>query len=71
MKKLRPSYKPLKVLMINKDVSASTLRSETGIAPSTYTKINKDEWVALDVIAKICAFLDCRIENVVEFVEEK
>lgn len=67
---LKPSFKPLKRLLLERDISASTLREATGIATSTYTKMNNGEFVALQVIARICEYLDCRIEDVVEFVED-
>lgn len=68
---LKPSFKPMKRTMLERDVSASELREALGIAPSTYTKINKGGWVALNVIARICEYLECRVEDVVEFVEER
>ncbi|PAD72402.1 helix-turn-helix domain-containing protein [Paenibacillus campinasensis] len=67
---LRPSFKPLKRTLLDRDITASELREATGIAPSTYTKMNNGEFVALQVIARICEYLDCRIEDVVEFVED-
>ncbi|MBX7000224.1 XRE family transcriptional regulator [Bacillus aerophilus] len=33
-------------------------------------KLNKNEYVALSVIHKICEYLDCPIQEVVEFVKE-
>lgn len=68
--KLSPSFKPLKRTLLERDITRADLIEATGIAPNTYTKINKNEWVALKVIASICEYLDCRIEDVVEFVED-
>lgn len=65
-----PSYKPLKRTLVEREISIATLREATGIAPNTFTKINKNEWIALKVIATICEYLNCRVEDVVEFVEE-
>lgn len=67
---LIPSYKPLKRTLINRDLTMAALRENTGIAPNTFTKMNKNEWIALQVIARICEYLDCRIEDVVEFVPD-
>lgn len=68
---LKPSYKPMKRTMLDRDVSAVKLRNETGIAPSTYTKLNNGDWVALELIARICDYLKCGIADVVEFVPDK
>ncbi|CAM2955181.1 helix-turn-helix transcriptional regulator [Paenibacillus sediminis] len=67
---LIPSYKPLKITLVQRDMTFASLREATGIAPNTFTKMNKNEWVALEVIARICEALDCRIEDVVEFVKD-
>jgi putative transcriptional regulator len=67
---IKPSFTPLKHTLLRRKITATTLREATGIAPSTYTKINKGDWVALKVIAQICEYLNCGIEDVVEFVDE-
>lgn len=65
---LVPSYRPLKITLAKMNKNTAWLRQATGIAPSTLTKINKDDWVALTVLAHICETLNCRIEDVVEFI---
>lgn len=67
---IKPSFKPLKHTLLERNITAAALREATGIAPSTYTKINKGDWVALKVIAQICEYLNCGISDVVEFVDE-
>ena len=42
----------------------------TGIAPSTMAKLDRDEYVALSVLERICLTLDCDIGDVVEIVKE-
>jgi len=66
---LRPSYKPMDITLIKRDKSRSDLRNELGISPSTLAKMSNGEYVALDVIGLICEYLNCRIEEVIEFVE--
>lgn len=66
-----PSFKPLKRTLVERDITMTELRERTGIAPNTFTKINKNEWVALKIIAQICEELNCRIEDVIEFVEAR
>lgn len=65
-----PSYKPLKRTLLERDLTPADVREATGISPNTFTKMNKNEWVALKIIAQICEYLDCRIEDVVEFVDD-
>jgi DNA-binding Xre family transcriptional regulator len=67
--KLRPSYKPMEITLIKRDKTRTNLRNELGISPSTLAKMSNGEYVALDVIALICEYLECKIEEVVEFIE--
>lgn len=67
---LQPSYKPLKYTLVDRGITMAALREGTGIAPNTFTKMNKNEWIALNKLAQICEYLKCGIEDVVEFVDE-
>lgn len=66
---IRPSYKPMEITLIKRDKTRSNLRNDLGIAPSTLAKMSNGEYVALDVIGLICEYLNCPIQEVVEFVE--
>jgi len=66
---IRPSYKPMEITLIRRDKTRNHLRNELGISPSTLAKMTNGEYVALDVIGLICEYLDCKIEEVVEFIE--
>ncbi|KAF0822662.1 helix-turn-helix transcriptional regulator [Cytobacillus firmus] len=65
---LRPSYKPMEITLIRRDKTRSHLRNELQISPSTLAKMTNNEYVALDVIGLICEYLNCSIQEVVEFV---
>ena len=59
-------YKKLWILLIEKNISKPQLRKAAYISPSTFTKLNKNEFVAMDVLVRICMVLDCDIGDVVE-----
>lgn len=59
-------YKKLWILLIEKKISKPQLRKAANISPSTFTKLNKNEFVAMDVLVRICMVLDCDIGDVVE-----
>ncbi len=61
-------YKKLWILLIQKDMSKPQLRKAASISPSTFTKLNKNELVAMEVLVRICKVLDCDIGDVVEVV---
>ncbi|MEB1806586.1 MAG: helix-turn-helix domain-containing protein [Bacillaceae bacterium] len=66
---LKASYKPLEITLIKKDKTKTDLKRDLGISPSTLAKMGKGENIALSLIIKICEYLDCKIEEVVELVE--
>ena len=39
------------------------------ISPSTYTKLNRDQFVSMDVMVRICGILYVDIGDVMEIVE--
>jgi putative transcriptional regulator len=68
---IKPSYKPMEITLIKKDKTRTDLRKELGISPSTLAKMSSGEFVAMDVIGLICEYLDCKIEEVVEFIAKE
>lgn len=63
------SYKKLWKLLIDKEMSKSELREKAGIAASTLSRMNKNEYVSLEVLAKICRVLDCDLGDVAEIAK--
>lgn len=61
-------YKKLWILLIEKNMTKPQLRKAANISASTFTKLNKNELVAMDVLVRICKVLDCDIGDVVEII---
>lgn len=64
------NYKPLWKLLIDREMSKAELRDKTSIARSTMVKMTNNEYVAMDVLVRICTALDCGLDDVVE-IERK
>ena len=64
------SYKKLWKLLIDKDMMKKDLQVKANISWATVTKMSKNETVRMEVLMKICQALDCRIEDIVEFVPD-
>ena len=64
------SYKKLWILLIKKDMKKTDLRIQSGISTGALAKLGKNENVNTEVLAKICKALDCKIEDIMEIVEE-
>lgn len=68
---IKISYKPLWKLLIDRDMTKTELRKRTQIAPSTFTKMNNDQQVSLDILARICIELNCGFDDVVQIESGK
>lgn len=60
------NYKPLWKMLIDRDISKSQLREKTSIARSTMVKMTNNEYVAMDVLVRICIALNCGLDDIVE-----
>ena len=60
------SYKPLWHTLIDRDMKKMELVEKVGMSRATLSKLNNNQYVALEVLDRICEVLDCRIEDVVE-----
>lgn len=58
-------------LLIDKGISKAELRKATGVAASTFSKMNKNESVFLDMLECICRHLRCDIGDVVELTSNR
>ena len=65
------SYNKLWKLLIDKNMTKSELTKAIGISSSTMAKMGKNENVSLEVIDKICALLECDINDILEYVSTK
>lgn len=67
---MKVSYKKLFKLLIDKDKKKTEFAKKIGIGQNTLAKLSKNENVSMEVLIKICEGLNCKIEDVVEFVNE-
>ena len=63
------SYNKLWKLLIDKGMNKSKLRDATRMSSSTMAKLSNNQAVAMPVLEKICAVLDCNIGDVMEFTD--
>lgn len=64
------SYKKLWKLLIDKSMSKTDLRLQSGISSTSLAKLSKGENVSMDVLKKICAGLHCNIGDIMDFIPE-
>ena len=64
------SYKKLWKLLIDKDMKKKDLCAKAGISSASVTKMGKNGHETTEILLKICTALDCRIEDIMEFIPE-
>lgn len=64
------SYKKLWKLLIDKDIKKSDLVQMAGISPYVIKKLNHNENVNAETLAKICKALSCSFDDIMELVGE-
>ncbi len=67
---MRISYRPLWVMLAQKEITKKELREKSGISTATLAKLGKGENLTTDVLLKICETLKCNINEIVETVPE-
>ena len=63
-------YKKLWVRLAEKDVSKASFREICAISPATMTKLNKNNYVTVEVLEKICRVLNCDIGDIVSLLPD-
>ncbi|MDK2812887.1 MAG: putative transcriptional regulator [Clostridiales bacterium] len=64
------SYKRLWKLLIDKDMKKRDLKEAANLSPSLMSSLNQDKSVTVNTLSRICRVLDCRIEDIMEFVPD-
>lgn len=67
---MKVSYKKLWVMLAEREMSKSELRKLAGIAPATFTKLGRNQEVALSVLLRIAEVLDCDAGDIMSFIKE-
>ena len=67
---MRVSYNKLWKMMIDRKLMKKDLTVMAGISTNAMAKMGKEENVSTEVLGKICNALNCRIEDIVEFLPE-
>lgn len=58
------SYKPLWKILLEHDLSKTEFRELLGLSTATLAKLGKGEYVALEVIDKICTYFEVQPNSI-------
>ena len=62
------SYKKLFHLLVDRDMTAVQLQQQAGYSANITTRLKKNAYISLESVEKICRALDCKVDDIVEFV---
>ena len=65
------SYKKLWKLLIDREMMKKDLAAAADISTYTISKMSKGENVTVEILGKICKALDCKIDDIMEFIPDK
>ncbi|EKN68092.1 helix-turn-helix transcriptional regulator [Schinkia azotoformans] len=65
------SYAPLMATLHKKGMSKSDLQKAVKTSSATIAKISKDQYISMKILDDICRILNCRIEEVIEYINEE
>ena len=65
------SYKKLWKLLIDHDMKKKDLAKAANISNYTITKMNKGENVTVETLGIICSVLDCKIDDILDFIPDE
>lgn len=63
-------FDKLWVTMERKGVSTYQLRESCGIDSKTVRRLKANENIETKTLNKLCVFLNCRLEDIAEFIDE-
>ena len=61
------NYNKLWKLLIDRKITKTEMRLQSGISTNMIAKMGKDEPVSMETLAKIALFLGCGIDDIVDF----
>lgn len=61
-------YNRLFKLLIDRKMTNTQLMEKAGFSANIITRLKKDEYVSMESIEKICAALNCSVDDILEFL---
>ena len=57
-------------MLIDKDMNKNDLKEAAGISAASVAKLGKSANITTDVLLKICEAMDCKLEDIMETVDD-
>lgn len=63
------SYNPLWKLLVDRGMTKTDLREKVGFSTGTLAQLGKNKFISMEVLHKICEYLDVQPGDIFEYVE--
>ena len=67
---MKLSYNKLWKMLIDKNMKRSDLQMAAGISSASIAKLGRGDNISTEVLIKICTALNCRVEDILETIDE-
>ncbi len=57
-------------MLIDKNMSPAQLQQAAGYSANISTRLRRDYYVSLESMEKICRVLDCKLDDIVDFIPD-
>jgi len=68
---MKYSYNKLWKMLIDRKITKTEMRIQSGISTNMLAKMGKDEPVSMETLAKISTALECGLDDIVEITADK
>jgi len=65
------SYNKLWKMLIDRKMTKTAMRKQSGISTNMLAKMGRDEPVSMETLAKICTTLNCGLDDIVDITDDK
>ena len=63
-------YKKLFHVMIEKGITNAQLQKQAGFSANIITRLKRDDYISLESIESICKVINCKVDDILEFVPD-
>ena len=65
------SYRKLRYRLVDEKISLAKLTKMAGISDYAVRQISKDKDVSTEVLTKVCASLNCEVQDIIDFLPDE
>ena len=65
------TYKKLFHLLIDREMTPAQLQKKAGYSANISARLRRDYYVSLESMEKICRVLNCKVDDIIEFIPDK